>query len=647
MTMLIFNVVFSISAFGYDVQVNGIYYNLLSKAKSALVTSGDNKYTGDVVIPASITVEGVDYNVTSIENRAFYECRELTSISIPNSVTSIGEYAFYYCSALSSISIPNSVKSIGRHAFNTCKSLTSISIPNSVTTIEPSTFYKCSSLTSVSIPNSVTSILDNAFSDCGSLNSVSIPNSVKTIGSQTFLRCSNLTSITIPNSVTTIGDGALQHCSKLTSVSIPNSVTSIGGATFNGCSSLTSITIPNSISIIPIYFLSGCSSLTSISIPSSITRIEDNAFKDCTSLKSISIPNSVTRLGSGVFTYCISLASVTIPNSVTYIDQLAFSECRSLKSISIPNSVSEIAIHTFNGCSSLTSVSIPNSITRIGYWAFSNCTSLTSISIPKSVTFIGNQTFSGCKNLENVYCYSENVPGTGTDVFKDAYIEYAALHVPIYSLSSYQSTSPWSDFGTINALGTEDVTISKVGVATYCSQLSLDVTNVAGVKAYVASEYNAAEGKITMTRVNEIPAGTGFILKGSAGTYTIPVKSTEATFENLLMGTVVDTEVPATSNGYDNYILGKGEKGVAFYKSSGGTLAANKAYLRLPASGSSSTKAIRMSFDDDATTEILLLENENTEETVTSPVYDLNGMQKSGISNGWNIVNGKKILIKK
>ena len=57
-------------------------------------------------------------------------------------------------------------------------------------------------------------------------------------------------------------------------------------------------------------------------------------------------------------------------------------------------------------------------------------------------------------------------------------------------------------------------------------------------------------------------------------------------------------------------------------------------------------KAVRMSFDDDTITEILLLEGENTEETVTSPVYDLNGMQKSGISKGWNIVNGKKILIK-
>ena len=72
----------------------------------------------------------------------------------------------------------------------------------------------------------------------------------------------------------------------------------------------------------------------------------------------------------------------------------------------------------------------------------------------------------------------------------------------------------------------------------------------------------------------------------------------------------------------------------------------NNAVFHVPAFGSSSAKAVRMSFDDDATTEILLPEGENTEETVTSPVYDLNGMQKSGISKGWNIVNGKKILIK-
>ena len=233
-------------------------------------------------------------------------------------------------------------------------------------------------------------------------------------------------------------------------------------------------------------------------------------------------------------------------------------------------------------------------------------------------------------------------------LFNNTPIEKAALYVPEESLESYRTTSPWNRFGTINAIPTTtSVVVGSTGLATYCSHFNLDFSDVKGVNAYIASGYNAEDGTIKMTRVKDIPAGTGFILKGSAGTYTIPVKSTEATFENLLMGTVVDTEVPATSNGYDNYILGKGEKGVAFYKSSGGTLAANKAYLRLPASESSSAKAIRMSFDDDATTEILLLENENTEETISSPVYDLNGMQKSGISNGWNIVNGKKILIKK
>ena len=66
------------------------------------------------------------------------------------------------------------------------------------------------------------------------------------------------------------------------------------------------------------------------------------------------------------------------------------------------------------------------------------------------------------------------------------------------------------------------------------------------------------------------------------------------------------------------------ENGSLFYKTP-----INNAVFHVPASGSSSAKAVRMSFDDDTITVILLLEGENTEETVTSPVYDLNGMQKS------------------
>ena len=236
----------------------------------------------------------------------------------------------------------------------------------------------------------------------------------------------------------------------------------------------------------------------------------------------------------------------------------------------------------------------------------------------------------------------------GGEFFYGDPINKSTLYVPEESLESYQTTYPWNRFGTINAIpSTTSVVVGSAGLATYCSPFNLDFSDVKGVNAYIASGYNAEDRKINMTRVKEIPANTGFILKGSAGAYTIPVKYNEVSLDNILVGTVMKTAIPTSSDGYDNYILGNGEKGVAFYKSSGGTLAANKAYLRLPASESSSAKAIRMSFDDDATTEILLLENENTEETISSPVYDLNGMQKSGISNGWNIVNGKKILIKK
>ena len=113
MTTLILSVIFSISASAYDVEVDGIYYNLISKGNIAEVTKGDGKYSGSITIPSSINVNDVDYAVTSIGESAFQYCSGLTSVTIPNSVTSIGDYAFLGCSGLTSVTIPNSVTSIG------------------------------------------------------------------------------------------------------------------------------------------------------------------------------------------------------------------------------------------------------------------------------------------------------------------------------------------------------------------------------------------------------------------------------------------------------------------------------------------------------------------------------------------------------
>ena len=110
------------SAFAVAVEIDGIYYNLVSKIKSAEVTENWGKYSGSINIPETVTYngDGQTYTVTSIGQYAFRDCSGLTSITIPNSVTSIGYDAFYGCSGLTSITIPNSVTSIGQAAFFGC-----------------------------------------------------------------------------------------------------------------------------------------------------------------------------------------------------------------------------------------------------------------------------------------------------------------------------------------------------------------------------------------------------------------------------------------------------------------------------------------------------------------------------------------------
>ena len=108
LTTLILCVFFSISALAYDVEVDGIYFVISDT--TATVTSGDVNYSGDIVIPESISFENSKYSVTSIGEAAYRGCFGLTSVTIPNSVTSIGCCAFAVCSSLQSIIIPLGTK---------------------------------------------------------------------------------------------------------------------------------------------------------------------------------------------------------------------------------------------------------------------------------------------------------------------------------------------------------------------------------------------------------------------------------------------------------------------------------------------------------------------------------------------------------
>ena len=484
----IFTLFFALTAsintvFAASVQIGDLYYNLDATTLTAEVTSSPSIQSQNlinVVIPSSVTYGGTAYSVTSIGEKAFPNCSNLTSVSIPNSVTNIGKYAFQHCSNLTSIIIPNSVTNIEDNAFYDCPGLTSITIPNSVTSLGSSVFSECIGLFSISVPNSVTTIGSHAFygipnvvysgtatgSPWGAtcvngyvdgdfvytdsqqnvlaackrtaVGGIVIPNSVTNIGDMAFYYCVSLTSVTIPNSVTSIGDMAFYHCVSLTSVTIPNSVTSIGDHAFYSCVSLTSVTIPNSVISIGESAFEYCS-LRTATINSHV--IGDKMFYGCSELQEVNIGHSVTSIGDHAFCHCVSLTSITIPDSVTSIGSMAFNTCISLFSISVPNSVTTIGSHAFSGIPNVvysgTATGSPwGAMCVNGYmhddFVYTDSqrtvlvackrTAVGGIVIPNSVTTIKEKAFYGCVNLTSI-----NIPNSVTSLESSVFSECISL----------------------------------------------------------------------------------------------------------------------------------------------------------------------------------------------------------------------------
>ena len=463
MTTLILSVFLAVSASAYDVEEDGIYYSIDRNTVS--VIRGDIEYSGDIVIPESISINDTKYSVTSIGKQAFYHCSNLTSISIPNTVTSINDYAFDSCKGLTSVKIPNSVTSLGNFVFQDCIGLTSVKIPNSVTSLGMYAFGGCSSLSIVQIPNSVTYIGDGAFGGCDRLTQTLIVNDMFV-----FLPRLYTGHFSIPENITKIIGGAFSNCSYLTSVTIPNSVSSIGSCAFLGCSGLTSVTIPNSVKIIGSSAFYNCSGLTSVSIPNSITSIEDLTFDGCINLtsltipNSIAIPNSVTSIGYRAFGRCKSITSVMIPSSITSIGEFAFAECSGLTSVTIPNSVTNIGICAFLECYSIKNLVYDCSVNPdiqsyslrelyIGdnvsiVYDYFNGLELNKIVLGKNVSQIVTQAFSNAK-IEEFSVTSEEPPHLDDNVFGTQDLSKATLYVPESKTEYYQTTEPWSKFGNI------------------------------------------------------------------------------------------------------------------------------------------------------------------------------------------------------
>ena len=259
----------------------------LDVAKGILTISG----TGDIATYNAITafvpwnkckslIKKVVVNdgITSISSKAFYDCTNLTSVSIPASVTKIGTDVFRGCANIASISvdsnnenysndpygalfdkdktrlikyaggngeasytIPDTVIYVNAYAFENASTIQNVIIPDNVTNVYSYAFSNCRKLESVTMGNGLTEIADYTFYNCVSLKNIEFGNNITTLGYQSFYGCYDLENIVIPENVTTLEERVFENCINLKAVLIPKSITTISWGVFYDCDNVTEV----------------------------------------------------------------------------------------------------------------------------------------------------------------------------------------------------------------------------------------------------------------------------------------------------------------------------------------------------------------------------------------------------------------------
>lgn len=206
--------------------INGINYTLDETAKTAVVSTAENPYvapySGDVVIPETVVNNGTTYTVKSVSMSAF-KGSAVTSVVLPNSVEKVDRYAFFDAKQLKSITFGTGVKMICKSSFKDCSSLASVTLPESVDSIGLSAFNGCTALESIKLPSKMRVIAGGLFGGSG-LKSISLSDNVYVIDNQAFMNCAALETVEIGSGLKMIYLQAFDNCPAIRSISVSATV---------------------------------------------------------------------------------------------------------------------------------------------------------------------------------------------------------------------------------------------------------------------------------------------------------------------------------------------------------------------------------------------------------------------------------------
>lgn len=343
-----------------DIENKGGWLFYTYETENYLLGMEDNYNKIELILPESYN--GEPYEVYKY---AFYENREIVSVTISKNILRINPYAFSVCEKLIEVINNGSLSIVKGSGDNGEIGYYALKIKEAgaseIVNKNGYFFYKYEDV-------------NYLLGYTGKETELTLPNNYGgepyEIYKYAFWGCSKVTKINIPDDVTKIGEGAFDKCNELATIIIGKGVKSIvnENALFWGCDKLESIDINEN----------------------NITYYSKN---NC-------IIEKTTQ------TLIFGCSSSIIPSEVVDIGSFAFWGCKGLRSITIPGNVTNIGMYTFSGCSNLVSIIIPDSVKNIAYGLFFNCTSLKNIEYKGTV----NEWETMEKgNLWNIYLPSDCV----------------------------------------------------------------------------------------------------------------------------------------------------------------------------------------------------------------------------------------------
>ena len=493
--------------------IDGLYY-YLDKTNGIAECAGivtRNTLT-ELKVPASISVDGVDYSVVSLSNKRQYYQDSVRTVTLPNTLQRIGNYAFYYYQNITSLTIPENVTEVGQNIFSYCYNLKvvhllsktpptclgSLSGPSNLTLYVPNdpdaesvskpTFHKYRTANIWSNYLLVAEdplALEIDVADPGTLGKLVIENAgylqevnkltvrgelnaddwskMKEMSNLIEVDLSGLVNEAIPSSqfsrrwaITKVKlpknlktiNNDAFYISGISGIVFPETLESIGYESFASCYGLTSIVLPNSVTSLGSYCFNSCNNIREVNLSESLTSISSNSFNGC-DIRELTLPSNIITVNSSAFSSNNKLAKINFSENLETIGSGAFADCDSLASVVMPASLRKIDGSAFAGCDKLESITLNEGLESLGSAAFSNCDMLTDVVIPSSVTYCSSA-FSSCDGLKNLRVLAIIPPTTGGSCpMSNVNLNDVTLHVPYWSTTEYLDASGWSQFKTV------------------------------------------------------------------------------------------------------------------------------------------------------------------------------------------------------